>query len=236
MARGTQLIQLVTMLREEVNRASSVAVGVDDQPLLRQKLNRTQELFYDEFTWPFLRQVFPLKQLQQSEQYYDFPAGLNLERVENVYVWYGNLPTEIDRGIGMTEYAVYNSNTGVTSEPARRWDVRWTGAKEQFEIWPIPASNTQSIQFTGIRNLRPLIADSDVADLDDLLIVLTTAAEILAAQGSTNAPAVLSLAQERFKRMKGRANAGGARMRRMGISEQPSDRRFPITVHTRVAP
>jgi len=58
MARGTQLLQLVTMLREEVNRASSVAVGVDDQPLLRQKLTRTQEFFYDEFTWPFLRQVF----------------------------------------------------------------------------------------------------------------------------------------------------------------------------------
>jgi len=172
--------------------------------------------------------------LNASEQYYDFPTSLNLERVEEAHVWYGMLPRAIDRGIGMAEYAVYNSGIGVTSEPVQRWDVRWTGTREQFEVWPIPASNTQSIQFTGIRNLRPLIADSDVADLDDLMIVLTVAAEILAAQENANAQAVASLAQERFKRMKGRSQSGGNRMRRMGMRAYPIDQRFPITVHTRV--
>lgn len=234
MARGTQLLELVLMLREEVNRASSVAVGVDDQPLLCQKLRRTQEFFFDEFTWPFLRQVFPLKPLYAGERHYDFPNGLNLERIEEVHTWYGNLPIPIDRGIGMEQYAVYNSNIDVRSEPAARWDVRWTGVKEQFEIWPIPASDSQQIQFTGIRNLRPLVADSDVADLDDQMIVLTVAAEILASQQNANAKMVAGLAQERFRRMKGRAGAGASRMRRMGMRSGPVDRRFPITVHAAV--
>ena len=35
MARGTQLLKLVEMLREEVNRATSVAVGKDDLPSLK---------------------------------------------------------------------------------------------------------------------------------------------------------------------------------------------------------
>lgn len=236
MSRNTQLIQLIQMVREEVNRSASVAVGVDDQPLIRQKLQRTQEFFYDEFTWPFLRQVFPLKQLNQGEQYYDFPTSLNLERVEGAHVWYGLLPQPLDRGIGMEQYAVYNSNLGITSEPALRWDVRWTGQKEQFEIWPIPASQTQQIQFTGIRDLRPLVSDSDVADLDDRMIVLAVAAEILAAQGNANASSIGALAMERFLRMKGRANAGAERMRRMGQSAYPRDRRFPITVHARAGP
>lgn len=235
MARGRQLIQLVSMLREEVNRATSTAVGVDDLPLLKQKLTRTQEFFYDEWDWPFLRQVFPLKALSVGEQYYDFPTNLNIERVEDVDLWYGNLPRRLTRGIEVAHYAIYNSNLGVTSEPALRWDVRWTGVKEQFEIWPIPASNSQSVQFTGIRSLRPMVADGDVADLDDQMIVLTCAAEILAKQGSESASVVAGLAKARFQRMKGRSTGGGARTRRMGQgTPNPDQARFPITVHAAV--
>lgn len=232
MARGTQLLQLVTMLREEVGRASSVAVGNDDLPMLKQKITRTQEFLYDEYTWPFLRQVFPQKTLNGGEQYYDFPAGLNLERIEEVYLWYANLPRPLTRGIGVQEYAIYNSNLGVTQEPAMRWDVRWTGVKEQFEIWPIPVSNAQLIQFVGIRNLRPLIKDNDVADLDDRMIVLACAAEILAKEGDESAPIVASLAKERFARMKGRT-LGGGRTRQMGKGEPHGDGRIPIVVVAR---
>lgn len=232
MARGTQLLQLVQMLREEVGRASSVAVGVDDVPTLKQKLKRAQEFFYDDYDWPFLRQIFPLKPLNTGEQYYDFPVGLNLEKVENVDLWYGDLPSPLTRGISTKEYAIYNSNNGIQQEPAMRWDVRWTGTKEQFEIWPIPASNSQSIQFTGIRNLRPLVQDGDVADLDDMLIVLSVAAEVLAKQKSASAGSVGKLAAMRYTRMKGRTQ-GGARTRRMGQGQGDTDQRIPIVVHAR---
>ena len=232
MARGSQLLTLVTMLREEVGRATSVAVGIDDMPMLKQKLKRSQEILYDDYDWPFLRQVFPLKALSAGEQYYDFPTDLNVERVEQVHVWYSNFPQPLTRGIGVKEYAIYNSNTGVTSEPAMRWDVRWTGTAEQFEIWPIPTSNTQTIQFTGIRNLRALVSDSDVADLDDQAIVLTAAAEILAKQGNQSAPDVGKLAMGRIRQIKG-LQRGAARTRRMGQGPTTGDERIPIIVHAR---
>lgn len=233
MARGTQLLQLVTMLRDEVGRSASVTVGVDDLPGLKNKLRRNQELLYDEYDWPFLRQIFPRKQLNAGEQYYDFPAGLNLERVESVYVWYSNIALPIQRGISEVDYSIYNPYLGVTSEPMMKWDVRWTGTKEQMEAWPIPATNTQLVGFTGIRTLRPLIADADVADLDDQLIVLTTAAEILARQGSASAEAVGSAAKERKTVLHGRVQ-GASKMRRMGMgSEAGADGRIPVVVHAR---
>lgn len=234
MARGTQLLQLVQDLRDEVGRANSVAVGVDDLSGLKTKLRRMQAFFYDEHDWPFLRQIFPLKPLQAGEKFYDFPTGLNLEGVERVDLWYGNLPQPLTRGISTQEYAIYNSNNGVTQEPAMRWDVRWTGTKEQFEIWPIPSSNTQSVQFTGKRNLRPLIQDSDVADLDDKMLILAVAAEILEKQGEESSSTVSALAKARFNRMKGRGQ-GASPTRRMGQGVPATDSRFPIVVHARVS-
>src|ERR1035437_1908292 len=135
MARGTQLLKLVEMLREEVNRATSVAVGNDDVAGLKNKLSRTQEVLWDEYDWPFLRQVFPAKQMQAGERYYDLPVGLSVNRIDDsndnknpgVVCWYSNLPVPIKRGIGFAEYAIYNSDNGVRQEPALAWDVRWTG-------------------------------------------------------------------------------------------------------------
>ncbi|MEY9506894.1 hypothetical protein ABIE87_006452 [Bradyrhizobium diazoefficiens] len=240
MARGTQLLKLVEMLREEVNRATSVAVGNDDLPSLKNKLSRTQEVLYDEYDWPFLRQVFPAKALQAGERYYDFPTGLNVDRIDDndatvgpgVVIWYSNFPRPIQRGIGFKEYAIYNSDAGVRQEPALAWDVRWTGSKEQFEVWPVPVSNTMTIQFKGIRKLRPLIQDSDVCDLDDQLIVLFAAAEILARQGSQSAPGVAALAKARLVRVKGRSKSG-SQTYRLGMGEGEKDARFPIVVHAR---
>jgi hypothetical protein len=240
MARGTQLIKLCEMLREEINRATSVAVGNDDLPSLKNKLSRTQQVLYDEYDWPFLRQVFPAKQLSAGERYYDFPVGLNPDRIDDndqgdgpgVVVWYSALPQPIQRGIGFREYAIYNSDNNARSEPALAWDVRWTGSAEQFEIWPLPVSNTQTIQFKGLRTLRPLIAESDVCDLDDQLIVLFAAAEILSRQGSTSAKDVGALAKARLARVKGRSKSASQRYR-LGMGEGDKDPRFPIVVHAR---
>lgn len=229
--RGTQLGQLVTMLREEVGRATSSAVGVDDLGALKNKLRSRQELLYDEVNWPFLRQVFPQKTLHTDEKYYDFPAGLNLERLERVVVYVNGWPRPLTRGITYREYGIYPA--GATSEPAMRWDVRWTGVREQFEIWPVPSANDQKIEFTGIRALRPMVADSDVADLDDQLVVLHVAAELLARQGSDSSGAVAAAAAARLKRLRGNVLGGGA-TRRMGMGDvAATDQRLPLVVHAR---
>lgn len=220
------------MLREETGRATSVAVGVDDLPQIRNKLRRTQAILYDDYDWSFLRQVFPLKTLQSGERYYDFPSGLNLERVEKVALWFSNVAMPITRGIESSDYSFLNPEAGVTSDPAMKWDVRWTGTKEQIEIWPVPASNDQSLQFIGLRALRPLVKMSDVADLDDELIVLTAAAELLARKDDKSASIIMKRAENRLHRLMGRTQ--GARKRyRLGMGSGEHTQPVTLVVHAR---
>lgn len=222
MARGTQLQALIGMVRAEARQSTSVAVGVDARPSLIQKIQRTQELYHTDYDWPFLREDFNIT-LQANSRFYDLPhtvlgdgstSYLDMERIEKVAINYSGRPVTLDRGIDFEQYASFNSEATVpdTSSPCMRWDIKRTSAgSEQVEAWPIPSDSTQIMSFRGIRRLRPLIADSDVADLDDLLIALTVAAEELAAAGSKDAGKVEGAAAARYKQLKGRTK-GASRM------------------------
>jgi hypothetical protein len=233
-ARNSQLLQLVTMLRAELGRSTNVAVGVDDIIGLKQKLRDNQELLYDDYDWPFLYTRYNVP-LLTSERYYDVPNGLNLERIEQVWIYYGNLPRPLTRIIDERDYAYFNSDLGITADPALKWDVRstgdttTTGELSQLEVWPIPASNNQTMIVRGIRQLRPLIRDADVADLDDQIIVLLTAAELLAKSESPSADAVMKRFQKRLSTLKGR-RAVSDRRYRIGMGVPDSDRPNKIVV------
>lgn len=229
MARGTQLLQLVTMLRDEIGMANSVAVGPDATPGLQQKLRRVQTLLYDEHDWPFLRQDFDRITLQAGQRFYDVPSAMNLERIESVSVWFNNLPLPIEKGIGDEEYSKYDSAADSRAEPALRWDVRWTGTKDQIEIWPIPSTNDQQLAIRGVRKLRPLIKNSDVCDLDDQMLVLFAAAELLARAKSPDAQAILSLAQGRLSKLKA-LNARGGVVQNMAHGRVPERPRTVVRV------
>lgn len=228
MARGTQLLQLVTMLRDETGRANSVAVGVDDVPALKQVLRRVQDTLYDKHDWPFLRTVFDRITLQAGARYYDFPSSLNFDRIEDVAVWDGAVPRSVTRGIGFDEYAVYDSESDIRAEPALRWDVRWRGTKEQVEIWPVPSTNNQGLQFIGIRKLRPLIANSDVADLDDHMLVMFAAAELLP-KGSDLSKIKMNHGIDRFNTLISKSNAN-RQTYRMGSGPISDSVRGRVTV------
>lgn len=219
MARGEQLQVLRTMLRAEVGHSTMVAAGVDNVPALNQKLYRCQVMLYDAYDWPFLREIFPIT-LQAGQRYYDFPAsglggstfGLNAERVEEAAIDYSGRPVPIDKGIGFEQYAQFNSDNGDRASPARRWDLKRTSdAAEQIEIWPVPTDNTQIFSLKGIRALRPLVADTDVADLDDILIVLTAGAEITARENKKDAALMRAAAAKRLDQLEGRL-VGPSRM------------------------
>lgn len=221
MSRGSQFLSIVQRLRSELGRAENVNVGVDDLPSLKTTINDVYESLYDDYDWPHLRKVFPRITLQAGLQYYDTPVDLNFERIEKIEVWYSGLPHPLIRGIGFQEYAYFDTSpggVGVRSEPALRWDLRWTGSKEQMEIWPIPTSNGQALQIIGFIKWQPLVNDSDVCLIDDKLVSLFCAAELLARQNSKDAQAKLDRAKQRFRVIKGRMR-GAARMHRMGAGE-----------------
>lgn len=209
--RGQQLSRILADLRVAIGRSSDATLGVDDAERLKAVIRRIQDELYEAYTWPFLRQVFPRIPLYAGQRYFDMPDLLNVDRIETTAVWWNNLPTEIHRGIGFDEYATFDSENDVRSDPALRWDVRSIDNKDNIEIWPVPASSVQTLQFTGIRKLRPLRDDNDVADLDDNLIVLTAAVELHA---DPNKAAMLEKkAGALFGRLKAGANAGSSDIR-----------------------
>lgn len=230
MARNTTLVELVRQLRAEVGQASTqTQIGKDYEATLIQKLQRAQQMLYDDYDWPFLRFKWVIP-LQSGLRYYDFPLEfsndfdnafsgqvLDFERIEHATINYSGKPTPIERGISWEQYAQYNSDNDERSSPARRWDVkRTTDPKEQIEIWPIPSDDTQLFELTGIKKLRPLIANQDKADIDDILLVSTVAYEILAKAKSADAKVMGDIAAARIKQLKGRVKGTSRTMNMAG--------------------
>lgn len=211
MARGTSLEVLVNMLRAEVRDLTDVAVGTTNVASHKQLLRRTQRLLYNRYDWPFLKHE-PYLDCADGQRFYNAPSGLNLERIISAVVWYGNVPSPIERGIGYEEYQSYDSDGGIKASPVRKWDWKWNPntSTSQIELWPIPDNNNDRIQFTGLRALSALTADSDLADLDDDLIVLFAAAEILSAKKAEDAPAKLTAAREHYNTLTGNYTRGAS--------------------------
>ena len=203
MARRVQLAQLLSDLRAEIGASTDVAASVDFQDNLKSQLRRTQETLYDDYDWPFMRRIFS-KSLAAGQRFYDAPTDLNFERIESVSVLYGGVYEPVCRGIGFEEYSIYDSMNNERVGPVQRYDIRDTGVKEQIEVWPLPPDNEQVLYFEGIKALDPLVSDADRAELDDKLIYLFAAAEMLARKKSADAPAKLAAAQQRYDTMKAR--------------------------------
>lgn len=202
MARGVQLIQLVSRLRAEIRDSSSVAIGTDFEDNLKQVLRRTQEELWNEHDWPYL-QFYASKTLSAGQRYYDMPSGMSDLRITDAAVSYNNEPLPVETGIGFAEYAAYDSEQDERADPVERWDWRRTSASTtQIEVWPMPAS-AQTLWFRGLRDLPALTSNDDTAVLDDNLIVLFAAAEILAGREAEDAKLKLQKAQKLLNALQG---------------------------------
>lgn len=231
MARGTMFAQLVVMLREEIGRSSNPAVGIDDVPLLKRAVNRTYEILYDQFDWPHLTYFSERVTLNAGQYLYDVPTVFDYEDIVEARVWYNGHPTVITRGVSFDEYGVFDSTADERNDPVLRWDVKYTGSKEQIEVWPVPASDACAIQFKGKKKFVRLVNDNDRCVLDDNLVVLHAAVPILARQKSADAEVVGKMANNLLNELRGRAK-GGTDQVRMGLGE-PAPRR-PMQVVVKV--
>lgn len=127
-----------------------------------------------------------------GQQYYGLPAGIDFDRLEKPeFTNVSNFRYRIGFGIGQEEYNLFRSDLGVTASPVMRWDLVNVGGSLQIELWPVP-SVAQVILLSGLLPLAPLVNDTDTCVIDDLVLVLFTAAELLARKqsGDTQAKAV----------------------------------------------
>lgn len=204
MARNTPLSSLLLMLKGMIGK--SLTVGTADDAILKQLLSDKQKWLSCEYDWPFLEDRFDVNVVPNS-RYLAFPTTdqqghtttLNLERPVLVETFWNNLWTKLDYGIGSSQFNYLNSDQpGNKQDPIQNW--RWS-EENQFEIWPIN-TGPQTVRFTGQRALGVLVAPSDTADLDDLLIVLPVAAELLARSKQQDSQLKQQQFQERLWRLR----------------------------------
>lgn len=204
MARGTTLVKLLTDLRAEVSASPNPAHNVQVRDRDINLLQRTQERLWEDFAWPHLRVERDI-QVQAGQRFYEPPEDIGIDQIESLQVFDSQVWEPICAGIGAPEYAAFNSQLDQRSWPPRRWRIF---ESERIELWPVPDQNadlaTMSgyLRVTGIRFLKPLVADGDRADLDDRLLTLYAAAEILAKTGAKDAQLKLDGANAHYAKLR----------------------------------
>jgi hypothetical protein len=221
MARFTTLSTLYTMLQARLGENSSFT---QTKARYYQLISDKQKWLASEYDWPYLEDRFDVA-IPAGGRYAAFPTidnlgyttAMNMERPYKAEVFWNNVWSELDYGIGSNEFNYLNSDshspmpngpliyqTPQAQDPIQRW--RWSYYKDPitnaattwFEIWPIPTTS-QVVRFTGQRALDTLAADGDTADLDDELLVLSVAADLLFRSKQADASLVAGQAAERLR-------------------------------------
>lgn len=196
MARGTKLADVIDMVLDECRMSTNASRGPDFRNYIRRLITRHQRTLFDEYYWPFMELPHADGDvaLVEDTRYYNFPADIDLDGTIRIWYEFGTIWTELERGITMADYSMYNSDDGVKANPPLKWD---SYDEDQFEIWPIPASEG-SIRLEGRKKLNDLIDEDDTLDLDDELIALHVAAEVLMANKQADAQAKAQAASNRL--------------------------------------
>lgn len=202
--RNNTLENLRVMVRAEARISTSYSrTANSNEEYIDQLIKRYYEQLWTEVDWPFARihKENAGKPLMAGERYYDFPTTLDLERTISLWRKNGNVWGELVQGILPSDYTAMDSDANTRSDPVLKWDV-YDG--NQFEVWPMPASNTYEVRFDGYRRLSPLVSDQSRCELDDILVALFCAAEVLAGTGQKDAQLKLTMANERLTQLKSR--------------------------------
>jgi hypothetical protein len=211
------LSQMRAALIAETGRGPLSAQGMAEQGMLNRILDRTQTTLWQDLR-PLSSRVVRFMPLQAGQRYYDFPTDLDIESATDFRTQHGAIWIECERGLEAYHYNAFNSDAGVRSSPAMRWDLVNTGSNAQgalgdaqVEIWPIPAQNGMA-RLEGIMTPPTLVNDSDQCVIDPDLIICTAAAELMARDKQDGADVMNSIAQAKLKQ----AKASRARIQRSG--------------------
>ncbi len=199
MASGTPLSELLLMLKAEIGDSLTTGVNAANDPLYRRLLSNKQKWLAHEYDFPNL-QAEATVSLTQGTRFYTFPTSISRDRPVLVEALEGtNFWIPLEYGIGAEQFITYNSDLGQQGFPIFRWQFNNDGSTplttlDRIEVWPIP-NQTTSLRITGQIVLPALVQDTDKAVLDDMLIVLFTAADYLARNDQPDAQLKLAEAQ-----------------------------------------
>jgi hypothetical protein len=198
MASGVTLSLLRDRLRSEIGASPNPAMGTNAHHAMNTLLERTQERLWYDFDWPNMMIDRDIN-LVDGQRYYAFPAQIAYDRIICTNVKYAASWRPVIPGLNLKDYNFMDSDDGIKQDPPLKWRHY---EDNMLEVWPIPAS-ASVLRLSGIRKLKPLVMDTDVCEIDDKLIVLYAASEMLSHTKSADAPAKLALANAHYARLRG---------------------------------
>jgi hypothetical protein len=214
MRLGVNFGDLQTDLRAELRRSSNLGHDLGDVTHLQRAINAEYFRLYDDYDWPHLIRQFTRVPMVAGQRYYDLPAQLDWSRIERVDGWWNGRPHDVLPGIGIEEYAQFDSVGDERSDPVLKFDIRNQTGTPQIEVWPVPASALCSIELTGPIKMDKLVDDADVCLLDAEAVILFAAWKLSVDDNKKSAEAA---ATSRLRQI--RARIPETRRVRMGLGE-----------------
>lgn len=207
MALGTQLQLIVEMVRDEARLSSATSQGIDHLQQIKRLIRRTHIMLADSYEWAHLKLAMgnAVLTIGGDQQFYTFPATLNADRPFVVHLHLNDVWTRLEPGIAPERYNEIDSYGTGRGDPLL-WD--WNGSTG-IEVWPVPSLAGGELHFTGTKKANALVSDTDPADIDDILLSLQVAAEILAGNNQ-EAAAKLKLAAANMRLSQIRASKSNA--------------------------
>ncbi len=180
---------------------------------LRSLLSLEQQCYASTYDFPFLEHRWDLS-CTAGTRFFALPtavstvsepnaltAAINFDRQVRVDVKFNTVWLPLTYGISDDEFTVFDSDNNVRSYPIQRWRMASNTSDatnaNYIEVWPIP-DQTQTVRFSGQRQLLAFAADADKADLDDMLLVYSVAVKkAVRADLLEEAKAMLAMARRR---------------------------------------
>lgn len=215
----------LTLAKVKAHCGMHLTVGTGDDTRIEELIESKQYWLADEWDWEQLKDSWKVT-LASGARYTNWPTtdihaetySINFVRPLELVTKIGNTWVTVDYGISDANYSAYSSDDSELSTPVQNWAAY--GAT-QFEVWPMP-NQTTYVKLNGQRVLKTLrsggaLSGSATLDLDDELVALYVAAELLIKAKQPDGQAKLAAAQERFRML--RTPFGRSRSFRMGRSQ-----------------
>lgn len=187
---GNTLANVLTKLKSELG--ANLTIGTADDARYYEMIETRQEWFASMYDWNVLRDTWEVTVTPGAGgRYPTIPTvdangnsfGINFDRPVSVSVKYSAKWQEVLHTIGVDEMNIWDSDEGEASDPVQRWQLK-DGDSTKFEIWPLGVAAGQELRFDGQRKVQSLrtagsFVTTKVLDLDDRLIYLSLAVDIL---------------------------------------------------------
>lgn len=213
MALRTTFGTVIEMTRAEARLSTNTSRGIDHLEYVKQLIKRHYKTLAEDFDWQHLElkkeSGVSRKILQAGSNTYSFPAAVNPLKITRAWVKWGSVWLPVEYGIKHHHYSALDPDQDQRTDPITNWTF-YDG--DGFEVWPMPASNgaaddNNEVAFEGQKKVTELTDNDSRLDMDDILVSLMAAAEILAANEQKAAAAVKGeAAMARMGRL--RANLG----------------------------